>query len=386
MAQKYNIAPTEEVNEEGQEAGLSSLGTNDEITSRGSEGKPRGEAKQRRFELRKKARSALHDTRLIECGRKPVPRALCVEVRKGKDHVFFTNLRKCGSVWVCPVCSMKISLNHVKEVGQAIEKQKARGGDVLMVTQTVKHNASQTLEEVLSKVMSARERQGRQRSFRRLMERTGVEGTIRALEITYGANGWHVHIHELYFIAPGRVVYRIRLQEELLKEWQGACKKAGLEEPNKRGINVDSGTDKAKYMNKWGLECEVVLADQKKGRGHNMTPWELLEKGLYHVFREYALAVKGKKRVVWSRGLRELLELPRQKTNKEAAGEEDLISLVLAVLDLYDWNSIVRQNKEEELRRIAMEEGSGGIRRFLSELSVCTDELKYPMTIGDCAF
>ncbi len=36
-------------------------------------------------------------------------------------------------------------------------------------------------------------------AWKRLAARLGIEGCIRAAEITYGANGWHLHLHVLVF-------------------------------------------------------------------------------------------------------------------------------------------------------------------------------------------
>lgn len=384
MTRLESIAPKGEVNPEG--GGLSRLGTNYEIASQKLEDEPRKEKALSRFDLRRLARRALYDTRICDCGNKVMPRKNCVEVRKGQKGVFFKNVISCGSVWVCAPCAFKVALNNAKEIGDAIKRQEERGGQVIMVTETVVHKAHQSLYEVLEGVTKARERRGRQRAFRSLCDDVGLEGRIRALEITYGKNGWHVHIHELWFIEPGRVVYRVKLQERLLALWKDACVKSGMKEPGKRGINVDAGADKGKYVSKWGLECEVALSDRKLGREGNMTPWELLEHGLYHVFREYAQGVKGKKRVQWTDGLRELLDLPRGKSDPEVANEEEVVALLLYVLDLYDWKSIVRRDRVEELRKVAEEEGREGIERFLRTVFVCTDEVDKLVGVYDPAF
>ena len=59
-------------------------------------------------------------------------------------------------------------------------------------------------------------------------------------------------------------------------------------------------------MTKWGLDSEITKADEKRGRGDNFTPFQLLE--LYaegegwagHLYQEFADATKGTVSFSWS--------------------------------------------------------------------------------------
>jgi hypothetical protein len=76
---------------------------------------------------------------------------------------------------------------------------KAKGGEVLLLTLTNKHDRRDDLGALLD---------GQARALKRFMrgtkaakawfDRLGSIGTIRAMEVTHGdANGWHPHYHVL---------------------------------------------------------------------------------------------------------------------------------------------------------------------------------------------
>ncbi|MGM9117332.1 hypothetical protein ACTFF4_05615, partial [Campylobacter jejuni] len=54
------------------------------------------------------------------------------------------------------------------------------------------------------------------RTYRHFKEDTGITGLIRNLEVTYGdANGWHPHVHELWFLPrrfSDRAIARLKSQ------------------------------------------------------------------------------------------------------------------------------------------------------------------------------
>ena len=45
----------------------------------------------------------------------------------------------CGSVWTCPVCSLKIAAKRAEELAAAIDTWKDRDGYLCMVTATIQH-------------------------------------------------------------------------------------------------------------------------------------------------------------------------------------------------------------------------------------------------------
>ncbi|MBV6574955.1 rolling circle replication protein, Rep63 protein, partial [Acinetobacter baumannii] len=83
-------------------------------------------------------------------------------------------------------------------------------------------------------------------------------------------------------------------------------------------------------VSKWGIESELTKGHVKKGRNGGFTPFDLLQLSLYNetifekdfgkLFQEFAIAMKGSRQLVWSRGLKALLDLD-EKTDEELAEE-----------------------------------------------------------------
>ena len=272
-----------------------------------------------------------------------------VEVRYNstREKAHYSNVQRCGSVWVCPVCSAQISEGRRQELKQAIKHHTATGGSVYLVTLTNPHYISDDLQGQLSSQKKALKHFMGDRKPREFLKGLGKVGHIRAMEVTYGSNGWHPHYHILYFFESPFLGGSIVLQNELGAIWQKCCVKAGLKKPSlEHGCDVRDGSYAQEYVSKWGLEDEVTKGHIKKGRKGSLTPWDLLrlaESGddkagkLFHVF---AKSFKGKAQLRWSKGLKSLL-LIEDKTDEELATETDKDSVQVNTIDIKIWKIIL---------------------------------------------
>ena len=166
-----------------------------------------------------------------------------------------------------------------------------------------------------------------------------VKGSITATEITWGfANGWHVHFHEIFFVGGIRVDPP-RIEDRFYSLWSESLAYAGLVCNREHGVKVQSGSEKVgEYITKWGLDQEMSTMG-KAGRKGSFTPFQLL--ALYDqgedwaggLFQIYANVTKGKKSMVWSRGLRDMMGLGEAYTDQELAdlspGEESALLIKL---------------------------------------------------------
>lgn len=352
--------------EGGQPRSGGSLGTTYEISA-----PPPVESHLRRlekFRLQSISRRFSPGERVKICLRKIRPQHQTVEIYQGKERAFYGGLVTCGSIWICPVCAAKISEKRREELCQGVESWKARGGLVLLVTYTVPHRDYQSLSQVLEGFIKARKFMFHRKPWKGLKKRIGLSGSVRALEVTYGENGWHVHVHELLFLMPEKPMSCLQLQGEILGMWQSACQSAGLGIPNLHGVQVDDGAKAARYASKWGMEEELTKSHVKKGRGENLTPWDFLRRGEEELFQEYGKAFKGKRQLVWSKGLRDLLGLGEMKTDEDLAGEVEEESFLLGSLDPYQWDLIQKAELRGELLRVAEVSGWGGVLNFIRNL------------------
>jgi hypothetical protein len=173
---------------------------------------------------------------------------------------------------------------------------------VYLLTLTAPHYRGESLGLLLDRFTKARRGFRKSKGYLRSVEALGIVGTARALEVTYGANGWHVHSHEILFCRGGSPPD----SEVLLAPWQGACVRAGFKAPNGHGLKIDDGSKAAEYASKWGAAEELTKSHVKRGKEGGRSPWDLLrdagqgDKEARGLFIVYAGTFKGKKQLVWS--------------------------------------------------------------------------------------
>lgn len=188
-----------------------------------------------------------------------------------------------------------------------------------------------------------------------------------------------MHSHEILFLAPGCNEDPKQLEIEILEFWKAACLTVGLETPNKHGISVQDGSYAAEYSTKWGMDSELTKSHIKHGRDQNYTPFDMLEKygetkgeEFAELFREFARAFKGKRQLVWSDGMRDLLGLGVEKTDEELAAEVREDAVLLGTLTRADWSIVLCADKRGELLIVAAMHGWEGVKRYIREL-VCSN-------------
>ena len=319
-----------------------------------NESKNARSARTRRFALKSVVNDIFPDSRTSKCHRIRAPQKQ-VEIWRGVSagiagKAFYKGLYTCGKLWTCPVCAAKISERRRPEIKQAIDEAKNQGLKVLFVTQTIKHGLDMPLSQSLDAFTAADKLLWSSRSGALIREQFGIEGTIKITETTWGeTNGWHPHKHVLMFVSGDAPLSEI--QATLTYRWISACVKQGLPAPSlDRGITVQDGSYADKYLSKWGLEDEMTKSHSKVAKNGGFTPFALLENILqtgdaqsWELFKEYASAFKGKRQLVWSKGLRaRLLPDVVELSDEELAGSEDLDAQAVfwASLSVQEWKAV----------------------------------------------
>lgn len=253
----------------------------------------------------------------------------------------YGNLLTCGSVWACPRCAAVIASKRSEELGNAIRAAHAAGATCYLLTLTMRHHSRDALSELWSGLSAAWRKtfgvtawtgdKGYVRKDGTLRpprlgdaERFGVAGLCRAVEVTHGDNGWHLHAHVLVVTTNGlgiglRDDYNEVLRKALGhdgatpdalvdREWLGSAafswtvwrrwaeglEKAGLEAPTSIGVDLrlinDGGEEvvgrylaKATYdaAKKAGMEIAAGSItkegkENEKNESRNRTPFEIL--------------------------------------------------------------------------------------------------------------
>lgn len=319
----------------------------------------------------------LKQNRVCGCGKHRIDKELPVGVTYNEKTGLagYDNLQYCGSVWVCPDCSYKISQERKTELAEAMKSCRSKGLQVLMLTLTVPHYAGDDLRDLLKKMSKTKHALWTNRNSRDyLEEQFPLVGHITATEVKYSDhNGFHPHYHILCFTERNFKQEDIDLiQNELYELWAEKCVKNGLSKPSKEhGLHIKIGSNEdvlADYISKWGLASEMTQAHQKIGKKNkdSLTMWEVLELSTMeastndkygHIFKKYAQAFKGRAQLFWSKGLKDLLikALTKEEEEEKAKNEADEYAQFLddnpLVLSLHskDWWSVCYHKKRAEL-------------------------------------
>lgn len=330
--------------------------------------------------------------RVASCCRSPIPKRT-VDIIHDPAHQrgFYAGLKICASVWMCPVCAAKITERRRLELAAAVSTWRGRG-DISLVTLTLQHSADDPLEEMLDAITEAAKRFRGGKSWQALMREYAVVGIIRALEVTHGESGWHPHMHLLVFHDTQLAGRLGRMTHELKQRWSHVVAQSGRYASYDHGCDVRHTNEHiADYIAKFGREPrwteshELTKAPAKKGRSGGRTPTQLLadyaagDKEAGMLWRVYALLFTGKKQLVWSRGLRDLLGLNDEKTDEEVATEQSQIAILLAHLEREQWRAVVGNDARGELQAVADSGDVHQVVNFLADLGIELQPWQIPL-------
>ena len=295
------------------------------------------------------------------------------------ETAWFSGVMRCGSVWICPICAPRVSALRGHEIQDAIDNAIRAGCGVSLVTNTIRHGASDVLVESLEKFAKAMRYFKSGRAAVALRKRYGYRGEIKTLEVTHGQNGWHPHTHAIWITdSPLHSEDVARLQNDLFDIWVSSCAKSGFDAKSlptrEHGVDVRGAKYAAEYVAKWGFATELSGGQAKRGK-KGRAPWQLLadslegDKRAGWLWREFAQAFIGKRQLVWSRGLRASLKMPPELTEQELMDLDDAREKKrqVIVLDLDTWHLVRATENQEFLLTIALE-GDRELKTWLNSL------------------
>jgi hypothetical protein len=284
-----------------------------------------------------------------------------VDIYKSKKGSFgYGGLITCGSVWVCPVCASKIAEHRRVELKKALDVVPEvlwSGAGVFHLTLTAPHHMGESLLSLLDRMAHARRLMLNRKPWKRFERSVGLQGSIRALEVTHGhLNGWHVHFHVLLICANAEIGNLDELKNEIFQQWRPACLTAGLEAPSeKHGVDLAHGESASNYVAKWGVEDEMTKGHIKQGFDGNLSPFEFLDKIIdgddryKALFQEFHKAFKGRRQLVWSKGLRDLLRIGSELSDEEISEGQDPDSELFAQVTARQWSVILKKEKRGQV-------------------------------------
>lgn len=343
--------------------------------------KDRLNKRRQRFDLQAAARFLLPGERVAQCMHRCGSGGVAVKLSQKSGLASYDGVVTCGSVWHCPVCSAKISNGRRSELNTLLAWARREDLQINMITLTARHGKDDTLGDLLRAMKGAKRRLHNSRAWH------GLDGAIRghvtATEVTHGASGWHVHFH-MIVISDGLSSTDLNLDEVWLK----ALEKEGLD-GNGHAYGVQNAQEAGDYVTKWGAAEEVTLQGQKRAKSNGgVTPFQLLAVASLagggtqvnrarELFVEYATEFKGKRQLVWSVGLKTLVEIVEKSDQELAEGDEvDEVYTEVAIVPAKLWRQVVRRRLQAELLEVA-EQGGGDFVEFWLLALAKQEELKH---------
>ena len=197
------------------------------------------------------------------CGTKinPTRQTQTVMIISDGKKVIPLGTQNCNSPWICPTCfphKMNILQSRITAAIEACEKQELAG---FMITLTLPHIKPLPLKITIRQLKAAWRRfnmhayvKSRTHSaLGNFIKEFDVKYRFMAYEVTYGENGWHPHIHALWFV-PKKKLQKVAEHEQLLRDhWNRSLIK------------------EQKILKEWATEANFDLKDFLKRA----------EKGLY---------------------------------------------------------------------------------------------------------
>lgn len=349
--------------------------------------------------------------RVRKCKRVTIRPMGTVDVRKSsgsgaEDKVGFAGLATCGSVWACPLCSARIQAVRRLELGVLVAVAAAAGLTIAFGTMTLRHKPGQPLAMLWDAMNNANRGVTNAKRVSRLRKTLGRAGYVRATEVTHGQNGWHPHIHTLQlFEAPVTQAQLDELANAEFEVWKKQAVKRGLGAPLRDHYKLDLVTDAsvefADYFAKGVYDPSVARSAKsmsfemssnatKKARAKgSRTPFQILgdivkqgDADDLELWEEYELASKGRRALVWSPGLRKLMDI--EELTDEQIAEEQVGSEEDVLFSVADWSPIAAQPRLGGLLLSAVARGglSAGLD-FCREHGILTLDADDPDVVED---
>lgn len=243
----------------------------------------------------------------------------------------YHNHKSCKS-WACPVCAPKRAYSRADEIADALLAAHERGYTCFFVTFTVPHRKAHSSRYVIDKLNACYNRFLQLRAIREVKKKYGYVGAIKCLDYTLTDNGTHAHLHTLFFFDTA--AEWLELMQELartfLKSYVGVVKRETGKELNQhKGFNIeliDLGADDAQGARRAARYAakaiSVYCADGDKEKS-SKTPFDLLKSGSTDddaaLFLDFYRGQKGRRHIVFSRGLRAVLGIEKHEDERRPA-------------------------------------------------------------------
>lgn len=288
----------------------------------------------KRFALRDALRDVQAGKRARDCGHRVVGMGVEVVSDDG-GRCSYRQVLQCDNVWGCFVCQGRILARYAADLTAAVEQHGI--SRTLLGSFTTRHFWPDDLKWLRQKQALCFRKLLGSKTWRLFRERFGIVGIVRSSEVTFGwINGFHAHLHPLFFMNENRYEQGARreidaLNEALFRVWCGIVRRVMGEKyvPDEKHGIVLTPCYRADYVVKMGVSLEVTGSFSKKGKNGNISMLEVAtraaagDKRYCEVFRRYTHGMKGAKLLTWDKGAKEILDRARQPQRDQPDGAKD---------------------------------------------------------------
>jgi hypothetical protein len=342
-----------------------------------------------RFIWQSAARELLPKDRVSKCLRElaPFKSKVSIEHSQSRQRARFGNLYVCGRLWQCPVCAARISEQRRWTLSDQLA---ALPHFPMMITYTLQHDRQDKLKDLLGLLSDARRKKFKAgRAWMAIQQMWGFEASVRALEVTYGGSGWHVHIHELALLRANPGDALPALAQELKKRWQDSVGASGGYASMEHGLDlsVDAkdigdyvakiGKDDFLTISTWSLAHEVAKSVTKLGREGGRTMNQLLHDYRFagdiragHIWKEYAETFKGKKQLEPASFAHLIPDGEPEKSDEELAAASDPDRNILGWLSWADWKIILKHERRGDVLEAARQGSIAELSGYLAGMGI----------------
>lgn len=318
--------------------------------------------------------------------------------RNHKGNFFFNGVANCGGFWRCPVCALKISENKKELLSTLITAHQERGLSIGFLTLTVRHSKFDTLLKSLNKLLDNYRRFQNTRWFKGDKITIGLLGQVKTLEVTWSRdNGWHPHLHLLFFYDNDKGATAMQFQKEFISRWFKFRDNNGTLSAQNQKILTRDISD---YIAKYDITSEMTKGNLKGSKG--LTPFTALGKialndyvdehekrllyGIYSQFVEYT---QGRHYVNISQSLTNLYASEIEEFNKtdDEIVNETTIEAVLLKISIPIWQKIAKNDLQPLVLNKYKENGLEGVYNLLTffrdfkDLEIEIDKHQIPVLI-----
>lgn len=282
-----------------------------------------------------------------------------VSMQTGEVQPKFWGNTHCHSPWSCPYCSPRVMAKKGENIAAAIDALAAQNQKAVMITFTMPHDGLMSCADVLSIFketwrLFTRSGNGKKHrkqytlrstnqqvvyeislkhSYGRCRHELGIKHHVKVWEFTWGPiNGWHPHIHALFWIPAENFEKIIDYEADLNKYWKHSILRTAEKLFGKEYVtkhfpdwkfdwqSVTISKDKygrprqqtsSNYLSGWTGDKEMTCSENQKvaHEGH-YTPAQILKRAYDEpenrdewltLYKEYAETTRGVRRVEFSK-------------------------------------------------------------------------------------